>query len=228
MRDGDDGDALVAIEAPHDVEHFAPAERVQQGGGFIQRQHFRLHRQHPGDAHALLLAAGEQVRGSHPLGDHPHLLQRPIDARHELVVRHAQIFRAKGHIFFDNGGHHLVVGVLKHHAHGRTDVEQVQCVGGAPIFDEDLALGRQEQCVEVARQGGFARAVVAEDRHVFARLNRQVHAAQRQRRRAMLRLIGKMQVFDPNDGRAHGHKGGVKRPSAAVQPPSTKYRPPVM
>jgi hypothetical protein len=49
-------------ELAHDVEDVAHELRVEGAGGLVEQHHLRVHRQRPGDGHALLLAARE-LRG---------------------------------------------------------------------------------------------------------------------------------------------------------------------
>ena len=60
----------------HDLEHFTDQLRVQSRGGFVEQHDFRLHRQGPGNGHALLLTAGQVGRVfAFDLGCQAHLVQ---------------------------------------------------------------------------------------------------------------------------------------------------------
>ena len=79
---------------------------------------------------------------------------------------------------------------------------QVGQVGREPVAHPDLALTGWQQRVEMFRQRRFARAVVPHDRHILARLNRQIDTVEgRHRRIAALGRIGEMHIFNANDRR---------------------------
>ena len=58
MGDDDHGDAGPG-QLLHHVEHLADHLGVERRGRLVEQQHLRLHGERPGDADALLLAAGE-------------------------------------------------------------------------------------------------------------------------------------------------------------------------
>jgi hypothetical protein len=212
VGDCDDGDALGAVQLVCDLQHFVAAQRVEHGRGLVEHDHRRVHRQHAGNADALLLPAGEHVRRPHPVGLHAHLFQRPVHATGDLLPRHAQVFRPKGHILLDDGGHDLVVRLLKDHAHGAADGAQVAALARIPFLHPDVALRRQQQPVEVPGQRRFARTVVADDDHILARLDGQVDASQRVDGALALRLVGVVEIFNADDGR-HGRQYSKRRAS---------------
>ena len=61
MGDHDHRAALVG-EALHHLEHLANKRRVQRACRFVEQQHLGLHREGPGDGHALPLTAGQAGR----------------------------------------------------------------------------------------------------------------------------------------------------------------------
>ena len=60
---GDDqhGAALVG-QLPHHAQHLADQLDVERRGRLVEQDQLGLHRQHAGDGHALLLAAGQPLR----------------------------------------------------------------------------------------------------------------------------------------------------------------------
>ena len=62
VRDEKVGQAALALQVLHDVEHLGLHAHVQRRGRLVAHQEFRLGRQRPRDRDALALAAGELVR----------------------------------------------------------------------------------------------------------------------------------------------------------------------
>ena len=91
-----------------------------------------------------------------PVGDHLHHPQGLVDTRQNLRGRQPQVLRAEGDVLLDDRRHQLVVGVLEDHPHALTDLPQHGAIAGVHAVDEDLAVGRQQQGVEVFGEGGFA------------------------------------------------------------------------
>ena len=66
----------------HDVEHLADQLGVERRGRLVEEHQLRVHRQRPGDRHALLLAAGELVRVVvHPVAEADPIEQLACRAR---------------------------------------------------------------------------------------------------------------------------------------------------
>ena len=62
VRDHHDGDAQFLVDPAQHAEHLLGGLGVQGGGGLVGKQERRVACQRSGDAHALLLAAGELLR----------------------------------------------------------------------------------------------------------------------------------------------------------------------
>ena len=116
MRDPDDGDAIAPVEFLRHGKHLAPPGGVEHGGGFVKDDDLRPHGQHPGDGHALLLAAGEHVRRGLGVFPHAHGFEGIVHAAADVLRRHAEVFKAKGAVLLHHGGDDLVVRVLEDHA----------------------------------------------------------------------------------------------------------------
>ena len=117
MRDPDNRNAFLPVEPAHGIEHVAPPHRVEHRGRFVEHEHLRLHRQRPGDGHALLLSAREHMWRARGEGFHIDGAERLINPASNLLRRHAEIFGAEGDVLLHHRGDDLVIRVLEHHAH---------------------------------------------------------------------------------------------------------------
>ena len=99
--------------------------------------------------------------GGHELGD--------------LGRRAAQVPWTERDLAFHGPFEELVVGVLEDEAHDRGEAIDGRVLDGFAV-DHDAPFGGPEESDEVLDQGRLARAVLAEDRHRFAGLDRKGHA----------------------------------------------------
>ena len=205
MGDGDDRHALFPVEPARHLQHLAASAGIQHRRRFVQHHHLRLHGQHAGDRHPLLLSPREEVRGAQPMGRHVHPRERPVDPPPDFVPRQTQVFRAEGHVFFHDRGDDLVIRVLKDHADGAADVQCPVGFARVPVLDPHVAGVRQQQRIEMLGQRRLARPVVAQDDHIFSLANLQIHPAQRRYRLFIALLVGVMEILDADDG--HGSLG---------------------
>jgi len=106
---------------------------------------------------------------------HPHRLEGHTDAAPDLRGRKAEVARAEGHVLLDAHPHDLVVGVLEDHAHAAADLSVGLRVFRAEAVDQDLALLRDEQGIEVLHQGRLAAPVGADDGQVLPLGDLQAH-----------------------------------------------------
>ena len=178
VGDGHHRDAHVPVQPVDGLHHLLPAPGVQHGGGLVQDDAVGAHGHHPGDGHPLLLPARQVVRGAlAQLVDAGHL-HGVVDAAAHLAGGHAQVLQGKGHVLFHHGGHDLVVGVLKDHAHLLADVVELGVVGGVhPLHRDGAGLGQQDG-VEVLGQGGLAAPVGPQHRHKLAPPHPHAHPVQ--------------------------------------------------
>ncbi len=80
VRDEQVGQALLALQVLHDVEHLRLHRHVQRGRGLVADQEFGLRGQRPRDRDALALPAGELVRKLLHVGTgQPHRQQQLAD-----------------------------------------------------------------------------------------------------------------------------------------------------
>ena len=84
----------------------------------------RPHGQHAGYGHALLLAAGEQVRRVQAVLVHAHGLERLVHAAAYLAALHAQVLRREGDVVLHDVGDYLVVRVLEDQADRAAHVQE--------------------------------------------------------------------------------------------------------
>ena len=91
--------------------------------------------------------------------------------------RNAEVARPERHLALDRPLEQLVVGVLEHEPDGRGELGDRPARRSTSPAEQDRALGRAEQAVEVLHERRLARAVLAEDRDRLARLDRQRDAA---------------------------------------------------
>lgn len=147
----------LAIDLAQQVENCARGFGIERGRGFVGEQHFRIARERPRDAHALLLPAADLrrilvlVRGEadeveqrqHRRFDFRALLAREFERQRDVAVHRAR--RQK-------------VEVLKDHA----DVARGAQVVGAQrreiaSIDDHVAFARPRQQIERAHQRALAR-----------------------------------------------------------------------
>ena len=109
------GHAQLAIDLAQQIQNGAGGFGVQGAGGLVREQHARVGGQRPGNAHALLLPAGNlrwvavgQVRQAHQL-------QQRGDALGNLGLAHPGQLQRQGGVV-KHGARRQQVEVLKHHA----------------------------------------------------------------------------------------------------------------
>src|SRR5439155_469759 len=149
---------------------------------------------------------------------------RLFDTALDLLVIEAEVLRAEGNVFLDDRRHQLVVGMLEDHPHDLPYAPGVRRVAGGDAVDRDRATAWHEQRVEAFGERALAGAVVSDDReplaaaHVHGDVLERLHPSAAGRR---------VRHRDRIDGDERRQSGGSKRPSVAVQPPSTKMQAPV-
>ena len=155
-----------------------------------------MHGQHAGDGDALLLPAGEPVRGVEPELIHPYPAQGLIHPAADLLGLHPQILRGKGHVVLHHAGYDLVVGILEHHSHLAAHGDQIGIHAGVQPLDQHSAFRRGEDGVAQLCDRGLARAVVAQYGDELPGLYLQVQVLQY---RIGAVGISKGDVFELND-----------------------------
>ena len=100
VRGEDHRHVLLAIEPHEQLDHVRLAGRVEAGGRLVEQQDVRLHGQHAGQAHPLLLPVAEVVdRPMAKIGGIDRG-ERLFDALGHLGFREAQVSRAERHVLF--------------------------------------------------------------------------------------------------------------------------------
>ena len=110
------------------------------------------------------------MRGAPAKSRQPHLRQGAAHAAGDLRLGQAQLLRAKRHVLRGERAKQLVVGVLKNQANLAADFFKILL---ADSFSHDLHRSAavrffRQDAIQVEQQGGFARAVRAEQSHAFA------------------------------------------------------------
>ncbi len=165
VGDVDHRNALLP-EVPQDVEDPLAARRVEVGGRLVEDHIGRLHGEHAGDRHESLFPARARVGGRLASLSIP-TVSRATPTPPDLRWREAEVAGPEGDILLDTHAHDLVVGVLEDHAHAPADLAVRLRVLRVEPVDEDSALLRDEQGVEVLHQGRLAAPVGADDGQVL-------------------------------------------------------------
>ena len=191
-----DGHAQLAVDPLHGGKQIASRQRIQHGGGLVQYQQLRPHRQCRGQIHQLLLAAG-QLRG---LGTEPRLHAeegshlRYAAADHRNRQRH--ILKAEGQLVPYEIRDDLVIRILLHEADLRRG-GQLRQLGKRRVLIKGLAgpcPHRQQAGLGMAQQCGLAAAGGTAQHHILAFLYLQCHFVQCPR---FSQRVGEAQVFKP-------------------------------
>ena len=135
--------------------------------------------------------AGELVS----LPDHADSLEALFHALPDLLRRYAYVLRTESHVFLDDLRNDLVVGVLEHHSCHSADLPERLLVPGVHAVDPDCPLCREQQSVQVFREGRFARAVVSQDSDELAGLYLQVHTIDRPHRTGGVAFIVSLYII---------------------------------
>lgn len=148
------------------------ARRVEIGGGFVEHQQRRPHRQCARDRESLAATARQTVGVVRPPIPQTDAAQGVFGSSENLLDRQAQVLRPEGDLVEQGAGDQLGVGVLKDHAHagaqsgdgGRPGIQPVDAHpagdrGGDRVGDE---------AVERQGEGRLARTAGSEQEHDFA------------------------------------------------------------
>ena len=164
MGDDDDGDAEAVADVADEVEDRAGRLGVEGAGGLVAQEDGGLVRQGPGDADALLLAAGELGGVGGSAIRQAHELEHPGDPLVPLALLGSGQVQGVGDVL---GGSALVeeVGVLEDHADGAPGLAQLVGAEGGQVLagDAHLAVGGALEGGQAAHEGGLAGAGGADD-----------------------------------------------------------------
>lgn len=105
--------------------------------------------------------------------------ERLLDPGPHLGVGQAEVQRAERHVLGDGRGEQLVVRVLDHQLHGRTQPGQpLAVVRHRASLDPQLALARPQSTAQQPHQRGLAAAVAAQQGERAPRVDLEVQAAE--------------------------------------------------
>ncbi|MCY1432221.1 hypothetical protein D9M71_482120 [compost metagenome] len=162
---GDDDDGVLALQLVDQLLDLEGGDRIERRAGFVEQQHFRLHRHGTGDHQTLLLAAGETqrrvVQAVLDLVPQRGALQRPLHGlvEHAFLVDALQA-QAVDHVLVDALGER--VGLLEHHADAAAQLGDVDALGvdvvtvEADLAVDAAAVDQIVHAVEGAQQGRLA------------------------------------------------------------------------
>ena len=134
-----DDDGVLALQLEDEVFDLRGGDGVERGGGLVHQQDFGVDGQGAGDAHALLLAAGERGAGFFlqivlHLFPEGGLLERALDGLVEdAAIAEAVELEAAGDVVVDRHGGKRV-GALEDHADAAADLDR-----GGVLVDVDVA-----------------------------------------------------------------------------------------
>ena len=175
VGDGDDRPSGIAEGADHGPDAF-DAGGVLAGRGLVEDQDRRIHREHARERDQLAAREVQVVGIRRAHVGQPDRVEASGDELDDLVGGSAQVPWPERHLALDGPLEQLLVGVLEDESDRGRELVDRQAVGGRAA-EQDLALGRSQQPVEMLGERGLARAVLAEDDHGLARLDGQRHAA---------------------------------------------------
>ncbi len=204
MRDHQHGHA-VQRKLAHNLQYLPDQLGVEGRGGLVKEHHSRVHCQRPGNAHALLLPAGEL----------PGVVIGTVRQTH--AVQLAQGFFGRGFVgqVFDPGQAQLDVPqggqvveeqkVLEDHADVLAHLVLIRAFGGNfQVIQPDLTLIGAGEQVNAAQKGAFAGAARTDDHDRVAFVDGQVKMLEDH-----ILTIGLGQIFDGQDRFRHGvHSAG--------------------
>jgi hypothetical protein len=167
VGDADHGHAFHG-QVLHHVQHFADHFRVERRGRLVEQHHLRVHRQRPGNRHALLLAAGQARRELVGLLRNTDLFQQRqglglalLAALAHDLLRQAEVFQ-HGHV-------REQVEVLEHHADfAAVGVDVGFRVGQLQAVDAHRTRVEFFQAIEAAQEGRLAGTGRADHHQHFA------------------------------------------------------------
>ncbi|SIM81375.1 Uncharacterised protein [Mycobacteroides abscessus subsp. abscessus] len=231
MLHHDQRGAVLPHGAQHRVAHLLHPSRVQVGGGLIQQQQTRAHREDPGQSQALLLPAGQRRRRTLPVQVQAHRRQGLLAAGADLLAGHPEVLRPEGEVLTHPGEHDRGLRVLLHQPH------PAPSPGGGEPVDQGGAQRRVLLLVQHPGQGvqerGLPGAGGPQQQHLLPRRDLQGDVAE-----GRLGPVGVVpaEALGGDGGRARRHRSGLHRGQAgrrreaarrASRPAATESRTPV-
>ena len=180
-----DRQAQVFVQMAQRHQHLFGGLRVELRGRLVEHQDLRLQRQHRGDRHPLLLAAGEGADAPVAQVGDRHLVQHLFDALAHRRRRQSEVLHGKRQLILHGIDDELRFGILEdeadeigHAARGqrhRVAAEDIGAAGPAPAVE----VGHES--IEAAQEGGFPRTGWPDHQHKLAGPDRRREVGQRRR-----------------------------------------------
>ena len=164
MGDDDDGQAQGVTDVLDEVEDGAGGLRVQGGGGLVAQEDGRVVGQRPGDADALLLAAGELGGVGAAAVGQAHEVEHALDDRVAPPAGHARERQRVGDVL-RRGALVQEVCVLEDHADAASGLTQLAGRQGGHVLagDAHVSAGGALQGGQAAHERGLAGPGGADD-----------------------------------------------------------------
>ncbi len=198
------GDAKLAVHAEKRMQEVLLGHWVQLGGGFVEQQQARLHRQRAGQRDHLLLAARKPVDGTaEPRLDAEEVRHLGHAPAHR-ILRHAEVLQAEGQLVPHGIAHDLVLRALRHVTRGGGRLAHVETVHGAAEQGErSRALAcRRDGRRAAPQKRGLATAGSPHDQLERALLNAPVERPDARRRPR----VSEREAARLHGGRARGRR----------------------
>ncbi len=186
---GDDDDRVVLLQLVHELLDLQRRDRVERGARLVHQDHVRLDRDRPGDAEALLLAAGQCGAGLAQLvldlvpdGGPP---QRALDQLVHVAAVAGDPW-AERHVVVDRLWER--VRLLEDHADAASHLDRVDARRrrgprrGSGLALDACAVDEVVHAVEAAQQGALAAAGWTDDRGDLVARDLQADVAHRAER----------------------------------------------
>ncbi|MCR6657697.1 MAG: hypothetical protein NVV63_18240 [Opitutus sp.] len=190
MGDLDDGDAILLVELLEELHDLAALVGVQVAGGFVGEDDRGFGDQRAGDAHELLLTAGE-LRGIKVfLRDHVEAIERVAHDALAVLLGRVAIGERDLEIFVNGEVVEQVVALEDETEMFLLQLEAFLFVELVHGFAEQLVFTRPGAVVQAedVEQGGLAGTGRTHDRHELTCGDFQVDVAQRVERTAFQRI----------------------------------------
>ena len=166
VRDDDDRDPVVAVQAREQELDALHRDRVESGERFVTQQDLRVEQDRSRERHAAQHASGELPRQE--IGDPALEPDRVEAARHQvgdsLLGQSRALPQGQGHVVADR--ERVEQGAaLEEHADTRSDRDHLGLgePGHVVAVDLDSSAGRPDQARDQAEQGGLAGAAATQE-----------------------------------------------------------------
>ena len=178
----EDGRAGLLVVAADQLKNLVTARRIEARGRLIEHEYVRPHGDNACDGYAALLTAGQRKRRL--VGK----LRCKADCRHgfahalvNLGLRQFHVGRAVGNVLRDGLLEQLVFRILEHQTDAEARFAAALALGipDGLAVEQDLALGRLQQTVQVLNERRLARTGVTDHTENFAFFDFQVNMVKR-------------------------------------------------